>query len=128
MTPKSKSPRSVADTVRAAVPDATDDEIDQFAKQVIDERAPDDLERYVAGFPATRIITRIAAVRRQRHADTVAANGRQTSSCRSGAHPGRRDTACMTWCTCACHSETSGYPAYFGEPAPLPANWGEDPA
>ena len=29
--------------------------------------------------------------------------GPQTQACRSGNHPGRHDTQCMTWCSCHCH-------------------------
>jgi hypothetical protein len=52
--------------IRAAVPDATDDETDAFARQVQQDHNPDNLARYVAAFPAARITAAIADIRRAR--------------------------------------------------------------
>jgi hypothetical protein len=74
-SPQSRAPRALADKVRVAVPDATDDEIDEFAKQVTNKHAPEDLGRYVAAWSAERIATRIADIRRPRRRASTGAAG-----------------------------------------------------
>ncbi len=63
---ESSSARAAADAIRAAVPDATDDEIDVFIARIVRERAPADPARYIAGFQPASIFTAIAAMRTDR--------------------------------------------------------------
>jgi hypothetical protein len=58
--------RDVRKVIRAAVADATDDETDTYARQIQDERHPDNLARYLGGFPAAKIVEGIMSIRRSK--------------------------------------------------------------
>jgi hypothetical protein len=61
---KPSGSQAVRDVIRAAVPDATDDETDTFARQVQEEHNPDTLASYIRAFPAARVTAAIADIRR----------------------------------------------------------------
>jgi hypothetical protein len=58
----SVSPRAHA-AILAAVPDATETEIELVAKEIDAEHAPGNLGAYIAGFPAAQIADRLTAIR-----------------------------------------------------------------
>lgn len=59
---KSSSGRAF-EAIRAAAPDATDDEIETYAREIEDKWKPENLARYIRSFPALKVAEGIAAIR-----------------------------------------------------------------
>jgi hypothetical protein len=70
--PSSSAP-AAADAIRAAVPGATDNEIEIYLANIAKERAPANLARYVAAMKAASHVTGLAAIRAERERAAAAA-------------------------------------------------------
>jgi hypothetical protein len=78
---------SAAETIRAAVPRATDDEIETYLAKIVKDHVPVNLESYIARFSAAKIASGITAIRseRDRQARAVAAAAIEAAR-RDGPH------------------------------------------
>ena len=106
-TSSSPARASAADTIRAAVPDATDDEIEILTERIATEHSPRDLARYLTGYAPGHLAAAIADVRAERDrqaraaaAAAVDAARRDGAACQHGTpggaspHPLTGDPLC----------------------------------
>jgi hypothetical protein len=80
----SSSAPAAAGAIRAAEPGATDDEIEIYLAKIVKERAPANLDRYIAGMRAASHAAGIAAIRAERGRRERAAAAAAVSAARRG--------------------------------------------